>query len=115
MKDLQVGFCSGHEGGELLVVLTSNVLESQDGSGLRVNEGSETGLALDNDIWDPHLAAKGRKEDNEFDRVNIISDNDEVGLLGFDEGDAVIKTVFDEQRLLGLLNGHPERFNERQA
>lgn len=64
---------------------------------------AESGFALDDDVGDTHLAAKGGKEDDELDRVDIVSDDDEGRLLGFDQSDGVVKTVLDEKRLLGIL------------
>jgi hypothetical protein len=38
-----------------------------------------------------------------LDRVNIVGDDNEVGLLGLDEGDDVVETVLDEEGLLVVL------------
>jgi hypothetical protein len=51
----EVGLGGLDEGGEGLVVLGSNVLEGNNGSGLLVNDRSETGLVLDDDVRDTHL------------------------------------------------------------
>jgi hypothetical protein len=77
-------------------------LKSEDGGGLLVDDGAETSLALDNNVRHTHLAAKGREEDNELDGVNIMSDDNEGRLLGLNEGNRVVKTVLDEERLLFL-------------
>lgn len=65
-----------------------------------MDNSAETSLALNDDVRDTHLTAKSRKEDDQFDRVNIISNDDERRLLCLDERDAVVETVFDEMRLL---------------
>lgn len=39
-------------------------------------------LTYNDHVWDTHLAAKGGKEDDEFDWVDIISDHDQASLLG---------------------------------
>lgn len=64
---------------------------------------TETSFRFDDYIRNAHLAAKSRKEDNKLNGVDIISDDDKVGFLGFYEGYNMIKAVFDEQWLFGLL------------
>ena len=68
-------------------------------------DGTETGLALHDDVGDTHLAAKRGKEDDEFNGVDIVGNDDEGGLLGLDEGDAVVETVLGKDGLLGVLLG----------
>ena len=64
---------------------------------------AEAGFTLNDDIGHPHLAAEGGEEDDKLDGVDIMSDGDERSLLGLDEGDDVVQTIFDEQGLLGVL------------
>lgn len=66
-----------------------------------MDDSSETGLALHDGVRDTHLSAESGKEDNELDRVNIVGDEDEGGLLGLNEGDNVVETVLDGVGLLG--------------
>jgi hypothetical protein len=66
-----------------------------------VDDSSETGLALHNGVWDTHLAAESGQEDDELNGVDIVGDEDELGLLGLDEGDDVVETVLDGVWLLG--------------
>ena len=98
----QVGFGSADEGGELALVLTLDVLEGQDSSGLLVNDRAETSLALDDHIRDAHLATERGEEDDELDGVDIVCNSNEGSLLGFDEGNNVVETVFDKERFLVL-------------
>jgi hypothetical protein len=65
-----------------------------------VNDRSETSLALDNGVWHTHLPAEGGEEDDKLDRVNIVGDEDERSLLGLNQGDNVVETVFDSVWLL---------------
>ena len=104
---LQVGLGGLDEGSELALVLRTDLLDGEDGGGLLVDDRAETGLALDDDVGDAHLAAQGGEEDDELDGVNIVSDDDERRLLGLNESDAVVETVLDEEGLLGVLL--PER------
>ena len=103
--DVQVGLGGADEGRELALVLAADVLEGDDGGGLLVDDRAEAGLALDDDVWDAHLAAERGEEDDELDGVDVIGDDDECGLLRFDEGDAVVEAVLDEEGLLGVLLG----------
>lgn len=92
---------SGDELGELGLVLGADLGEGKDGSGLLVDDGTETGLALDDNVGDTHLAAEGGEEDNELDGVDIVGDQDERGLLVLDEADNVVQTELGGVGLLG--------------
>jgi len=57
------------------------------------------------------LAAKGGKEDNEFNGVNVVRDQNERGLLVLNKSNNVVETVLDDvgllaDVLLGLTLGH---------
>ena len=106
----EVGLRCADEGRKLALVLALDVLEGEDGGGLLVNERTKTSLALHDDIGNTHLAAQGRKEDDELDGVDIMGDDDKRGLLRLDEGDAVVETVLDEEGLLGVL--HDKRVSD---
>ena len=101
----QVSLGGADEGGELALVLAVDVLEGDNGGGLLVDDRAETSLALNDDVGDTHLAAEGGEEDNELDGVDIVGDDDESGLLGLDEGDAVVQAILCEDGLLGVLLG----------
>lgn len=79
---------------------------------LLVDDRAETGLALHNGVWDTHLLAESRKEDDELDGVDIVGDEDKRSLLVLNETDDVVETVLDGVRLgadvlllLAILNG----------
>ena len=65
---------------------------------------AETSLALHDDVRDTHLAAKRGEEDDKLNGVDIVGDNNEVGLLRLDESNTVVETVLDEEGLLGVLS-----------
>lgn len=92
---------SGDELGQLGLVLGADLGESEDSGGLLVNDGTETGLALDDNVGDTHLAAEGGEEDNELDGVDVVGDQDERGLLVLDEADNVVQTELGGVGLLG--------------
>ena len=75
-----------------------------------MNDRAKTSLALHDDVWNTHLAAKSGKEDNELDGVDIVGDDNERRLLGLDERNAVVETVLDEKGLLGVL--HDKRVSD---
>ena len=87
------------------MVLALDVLEGEDGRSLLVDNRAKTGLALDDDVGDTHLAAESGEEDNKLDGVNIVGDDDKGSLLGLDEGNTVVQTVLDEEGLLRVLLG----------
>ena len=66
-----------------------------------MDNSTKTSLALDNGVWDTHLTAKSRKENNQLDGVNVVGDQNERGLLVLDQTDNVVETVLDVVGLLG--------------
>ena len=99
----QVSLGGADDGGEVTLVLALDFLDSDNSGGLLVNYSTETGLALDDDVGDTHLAAESGDEDDKFDGIDIMGDDDESGLLGLDEGNDVVKAILHEQGLLGVL------------
>merc|ERR1719330_581736 len=73
------------EGLQFRLVLRRNAGDSGAGGGLLTDESTESGLGLDDAVWDIHLSAESRHPANNFDGIDIVSDDDQVGLLGFDE------------------------------
>jgi len=94
----QVGLDGIDNGGEVIAL---DLSDSHDSGGLLVDYSAKTGLAFDDDIGDTHLAAEG--DEDEFDEVDITGGDNESSLLGLNEGNDVVKAVFHEQRLLGVL------------
>lgn len=68
-----------------------------------MNDGTKTRFAFYNDIRNTHLTTQSGEEDDEFDWVYIVGDNDEGCFFCFDESDTVVETVLDEERFLGVL------------
>ena len=87
---------------ETSLILLLDLSESKDSSLLLVDEVTETSLTLDDDEGDVHLAAEGGEPDGELEGVDIVSNDDELSLLGLNEGGDVIKTILDD---LGLGGG----------
>jgi len=103
---VQVRLGSLNERSELAGIFATDVLKRQDSSGLLMHDRAKTSLAFDNDIRYTHLTAQGRKENDEFDGVNIVSYDDERSLLCLDECNNVVQAVLDVKRLLRVLKHH---------
>lgn len=93
----------GAELGELALVLGADLSEGENGSGLLVNDGTESGLALDYGVRDAHLAAKSGKEDNQLNGINVVGDEHERRLLVLDEANNVVETELGGVGLLGHI------------
>ena len=89
------------DAGERLLVLGAHAGDGEAGGSLLVNDLAEGGLALDDAVRHVHLAAQGREPHNELDGVNVVSDDDELGELLFDEVGNVVETELDDLLLLG--------------
>lgn len=87
---------------ELRLVLLVDFGEGNNGSGLLVDESSETGLVLHDEEGDLHLTAEGRKPQNKFEGVDITCDEDEGSLLLLNEGGNMLQS---ELQLTGDLGG----------
>ena len=68
-----------------------------------MHDGSETRFTLHDDVGDAHLTAQGGEENDKFNGVDVVRDDDQRGFFGFDEGDDVVEAVLDEERFLRVL------------
>ena len=68
-----------------------------------MNDSAESGLALDDRIWNAHLSAECWEIDDEFDRVDIVWDEDEGSFLVLDEGDDVVEAILDGEWFLAYI------------
>lgn len=89
---------------KILLILLLNLSESKAGSGLLVDEGTESGLSLNEAVRNIVLSAESRKVENELDGVDVVGDDNELGLSVLDEGGDVGKSELNNDGLLsGLL------------
>jgi len=91
------------QGLELGLVL---LLDGSDGAargGLLVDDGTQSALALDDAVRDILLAAQSGQPADQLNGVDIVRDDDELGLLRLDELDNVVHTRLDEVGLLGRV------------
>ena len=100
------------EGIEVLEVFLSNLGEGDASSGLGVAELSESGLTLDDAIWDVLLSAESWEEHHHLEWVDIVGDDNELGLTFLNEGGNVVETELEvdwlwsnESVLLSTLSG----------
>jgi hypothetical protein len=100
----QVSLGAADNSGEVTLVFVLDFLDNDNSRSLLVGYSTETGLALDDDVGNTHLAAESRNEDGEFDGIDIMGDDDESSLLGLDEGNNVVQAILHEQGLLGVLH-----------
>lgn len=88
---------------QLGLVLGANLSKGENGSGLLVDDRAESGLTLDDSVRDTHLLAQSWKEDNQLNWVDIVRDENQRGLLSFDQTNNVVKTVLDGVWLLANI------------
>jgi hypothetical protein len=107
--------------GELRLVFSAHFGKGEDSGGLLVHYSSEPSFTFNDleemsvfryrplrlvqthSVWNSHLAAEGWEVDNEFNRVNIVGDEDEGGFLVLDEADDMVEAVLDGVWLLGRI------------
>merc|ERR1719282_1688916 len=79
----------------LLLVLTGHVGDSRSSASLLSDELTELGLGLDDAVSDVFLAAESRHPADQLNWVNVVSDDDELGLLLFDQFSDVVDTELE--------------------
>lgn len=101
----EVGLGGRDEGSKSLLVLGPDLGDGNSGGSLLAGDQTEPGLALHDNVRDTHLPAESGEEDNELNGVNVVGNDNELSLLGLDEGNNVVKTVLGEDGLLGVGSG----------
>lgn len=92
------------EGLEILEIFLSHISNGDAGSGLLVDELTESCLTLDEAVGDTLLSAESWEESHNFKWLNVVGNNDELGLTFFNEGSHVVKTELENVWLGALLN-----------
>lgn len=101
----EVGLGGRDEGSKSLLVLGPDLGDGNGGGSLLAGDQTEPGLALHDNVRDTHLPAESGEEDNELNGVNVVGNDNELSLLGLDEGNDVVETVLGEDGLLGVGRG----------
>lgn len=96
----EVDFNGADQFGKFVLVFTPNLSESNNSGGLLVHNSAQSGLVLDDAVGHSHLAAESGDEDDQLNGVHVVSNDDQRSLLGFDQSNDVVKTVFDVDGLL---------------
>ena len=68
-------------------MLVVDVGEGHSGASSSSNELSESGLAFDDAVWNVHFTAERWKVNNDFDWIDVVGDENELGLFSLDEAD----------------------------
>merc|ERR1719383_246610 len=82
-------------------VLRLDVGDAQGGAGLAPSNTSKAGFVLDNAVGNAHLAAEGRQVENQLNGVDIVGDDDELGLLLLDKSGDGVDALPDHGGALG--------------
>jgi hypothetical protein len=92
---------------ELGLVLLLDSGEGNNSAVLLTNQGSETSLGLENAEWNILLPAESGEPDNELNWINIMSNDNQLGLLILNGGSDLMETINQRNRLSlsGLLTG----------
>ena len=72
-----------------------------------MDDRSEASLSLNDDVRDTHFSTESRKENDEFDGVDVMRDNDERCLLGLDQSNDVVEAIFRINGFFCALEGGP--------
>jgi len=88
-----VGFYGFNEFSEFLFVLVFDFRESNTGALFSADELSESGFTFDDAVRNIHLSAQSWKVDDNFDWINIVSNDDKLGLFSFNKVDDFVDTA----------------------
>ena len=83
-------------------VLAADAGESNSRSGLHVNELAKVGLATDEAEGDTLLSAESGQMDDELDGVDVVSDDNKLGLVLLNESGHMVETKLEVHGLLTL-------------
>lgn len=88
---------------ELTFVFFSHLSEGDCGGVLLVDEFSKSGFSLDEAVGDVHFFAELGQPDNHFERLDVVGNDDQLGLLVLDEFGHVVETELEVEGL-GVLD-----------
>merc|ERR1712214_35407 len=88
-----VGFYGFDEFGEFLFMLVFDFRESNTGALFSADELSESGFTFNDAVRNIHLSAQGWEVHDNFNWVDIVGDNDKLGLFSFNKVDDFVDTA----------------------
>ena len=86
-------------------VLSADLSQGNASGSLEVDKLAKVGLSADEAEGNSLLSAEGGQVNNKLDWVNVVGDDNELGLVLLDEGGHVVETEFEVERLVTLLGG----------
>jgi len=88
-----------------LIVFLLDFSQSEAGSGLLVDELSESCLSFDEGVGDSLLSAESGQEAHHLDGVNVVGDDHQLGLVEFNQFGNVVETELNVDWLGSLELG----------
>mmetsp|Transcript_50580 Transcript_50580/g.93550 ORF Transcript_50580/g.93550 Transcript_50580/m.93550 type:complete len:236 (+) Transcript_50580:262-969(+) len=85
-----------------MLILLANTCDGNAGSSLLVDKSSQPCLALDDAVWHILLPAESWHPANHLDGINIMRNDDKLGLLLLDECRNMIQAILQHHGLLGF-------------
>ena len=86
-----------------MLVLLSYLSQGDACGSLLMNEGTKTCLAFYEGIWNVLLSAESRKMEDKLNGVNVVSDDNQLGLTVLNESGNVAQTELDVEGLGGRV------------
>jgi len=98
---IEVGLDSFNQLVQRAAIVRVNRGKSETGASLPSCDTSQPSLVLDDAVWHSHLAAQGGKEQNKLDGIDIVSDDDKLGLFLLDQFGDVVNSLANHSGALG--------------
>jgi len=70
---------------QVLLVFVVDFVEGNSGALFSADELSKSGFTFDDAVWNVHFSAQSWQVDNDFDWVDVVSNEHKLGLFSFDE------------------------------
>lgn len=86
-------------------VFSANISKGDAGSRLQMDELAKVSLATDEAEGHTLLSAESGQMHNELDGINVVGDDDELGLVLFNKGGHVVQAKLEVHGLLSLFSG----------
>ena len=90
---------------ELSLIFLSDISDSDDCGLFLVDKASESFFVLDETVWDVLFSAELGQPEHELNGVDVVGNDDQLGLLVFDQSGHVVQTELEHLGLLVLLLG----------
>merc|ERR1712050_241638 len=90
---------------QVLFVFVVDFMESNGGTLFSADQLTESGFAFDDAVWDVHFSAQSWKVDNDFDWINVVSNQNQLSLFPFDQVDNFVNTGGEHGSFLAWFIG----------